>query len=30
MMVIVAKRCHDIGLPGTFLLRLFVPIVGGI
>jgi uncharacterized membrane protein YhaH (DUF805 family) len=28
MLIIVAKRCHDIGLPGTFLLLLFVPIVG--
>ena len=28
MLVIIAKRCHDIGLPGTFLLLVFVPVVG--
>lgn len=27
-LVLVAKRCHDIGLPGTFLLLVFVPVVG--
>lgn len=26
--VLVAKRCHDIGLPGTFMLLLFVPVLG--
>jgi len=26
--VIVAKRCHDLGLPGTFLLLVFVPMIG--
>jgi uncharacterized membrane protein YhaH (DUF805 family) len=26
-LVIVVKRCHDLGLPGTFVLLLFVPIV---
>lgn len=28
MFIIVAKRCHDIGLPGTFVLLLFVPLAG--
>lgn len=27
-LVLVAKRCHDIGLPGSFVLLLFVPFVG--
>lgn len=27
-LVLVAKRCHDIGLPGSYVLLLFVPIVG--
>lgn len=27
-LVLVAKRCHDIGLPGVYLLLLFVPILG--
>jgi len=26
--VIMAKRCHDIGLPGSFFLLALVPIVG--
>lgn len=26
--VIVVKRCHDLGLPGTFVLLMFVPIAG--
>lgn len=26
--VVAAKRCHDIGLPGSFVLLLLVPIVG--
>lgn len=26
--VIMAKRCHDIGLPGLFFLLILVPIVG--
>ncbi len=26
--VLVAKRCHDLGLPGTFVLLLLVPLVG--
>ena len=26
--VLVAKRCHDIGLPGLFVVLLFVPVVG--
>jgi len=26
--VLVAKRCHDIGLPGTFMLLLLVPVLG--
>jgi uncharacterized membrane protein YhaH (DUF805 family) len=28
MLVLVAKRCHDIGLPGSFVLLLVVPPVG--
>jgi uncharacterized membrane protein YhaH (DUF805 family) len=28
VLVLIAKRCHDIGLPGSFLLLLFVPAVG--
>jgi uncharacterized membrane protein YhaH (DUF805 family) len=27
-LVLVAKRCHDIGLPGSYLLLLFVPVLG--
>lgn len=27
-LVLVAKRCHDIGLPGTFLLIVVLPFVG--
>lgn len=27
-LVVVAKRCHDIGLPGSFVLLLIVPAVG--
>lgn len=27
-LVLVVKRCHDMGLPGSFLLLLFVPIAG--
>jgi uncharacterized membrane protein YhaH (DUF805 family) len=27
-LVLVAKRCHDIGLPGSYVLLLFVPLVG--
>lgn len=27
-LVLVAKRCHDIGLPGSYVLLLFVPILG--
>jgi len=26
--VIVVKRCHDLGLPGSFVVLLFVPVVG--
>ena len=26
--VIMAKRCHDIGLPGSFFLLFLVPVVG--
>ena len=26
--VLVAKRCHDIGLPGLFVVLLFVPVLG--
>jgi uncharacterized membrane protein YhaH (DUF805 family) len=28
LVVIMAKRCHDIGLPGTFFLLALVPVVG--
>jgi uncharacterized membrane protein YhaH (DUF805 family) len=28
MLVLVAKRCHDIGLPGSFVLILVVPGIG--
>ena len=27
-MVLVAKRCHDVGLPGLFVVLLFVPVLG--
>jgi uncharacterized membrane protein YhaH (DUF805 family) len=27
-LVIVAKRCHDVGLPGLFVVLLFVPVLG--
>jgi len=27
-LVLVAKRCHDIGLPGSFILLLAVPPIG--
>src|SRR5258707_975897 len=26
--VLVAKRCHDLGLPGLFVVLLFVPVLG--
>ncbi|CAN5152817.1 hypothetical protein BH10PSE9_BH10PSE9_18740 [soil metagenome] len=26
--VLVAKRCHDLGLPASFVLLLFVPAIG--
>src|SRR5436190_23990168 len=26
--VLVAKRCHDVGLPGLFVVLLFVPVLG--
>jgi uncharacterized membrane protein YhaH (DUF805 family) len=26
--VVIAKRCHDIGLPGTFFLLILVPVLG--
>jgi uncharacterized membrane protein YhaH (DUF805 family) len=26
--VVIAKRCHDIGLPGVFVVLLFVPLIG--
>ena len=26
--VLVAKRSHDLGLPGIFVLLLFVPVIG--
>jgi uncharacterized membrane protein YhaH (DUF805 family) len=28
MLVIAAKRCHDVGLPGSFVLLLVIPVVG--
>jgi uncharacterized membrane protein YhaH (DUF805 family) len=28
MLVIAAKRCHDIGLPGSFVLLLLIPMIG--
>jgi uncharacterized membrane protein YhaH (DUF805 family) len=28
MFVLVAKRCHDLGLPGSYVLLLAVPLVG--
>ena len=28
LFVIVVKRCHDLGLPGSFVVLLFVPVVG--
>jgi uncharacterized membrane protein YhaH (DUF805 family) len=27
-LVLVAKRCHDIALPGSFVLLVFVPLLG--
>ena len=30
LFVLVAKRGHDIGLPGSFVLLLFVPVVGAV
>jgi uncharacterized membrane protein YhaH (DUF805 family) len=27
-LVVVAKRCHDIGLPGLFVVLIFVPLLG--
>jgi uncharacterized membrane protein YhaH (DUF805 family) len=27
-LVIVAKRCHDVGLPGLFVVLIFVPVLG--
>ncbi len=27
-LVVVAKRCHDVGLPGLFVVLLFVPLLG--
>jgi uncharacterized membrane protein YhaH (DUF805 family) len=28
MLVIAAKRCHDVGLPGSFVLLLLIPFIG--
>ena len=28
LFVLVAKRCHDIGLPGSFVFLLLVPVIG--
>lgn len=28
MFVLVSKRCHDLGLPGSYVLLLAVPLVG--
>ncbi len=28
LIVLMAKRCHDLGLPGTFFLLALVPLVG--
>jgi uncharacterized membrane protein YhaH (DUF805 family) len=28
LIVIMAKRCHDVGLPGTFFLLALVPVAG--
>jgi uncharacterized membrane protein YhaH (DUF805 family) len=28
MAVLVVKRCHDLGLPGSFMLLMFVPLIG--
>jgi uncharacterized membrane protein YhaH (DUF805 family) len=27
-LVVVAKRCHDVGLPGLFVVLIFVPLLG--
>ena len=26
--IVAAKRCHDVGVPGSFVLLLLVPIIG--
>jgi uncharacterized membrane protein YhaH (DUF805 family) len=28
LLVIMSKRCHDLGIPGSFLLLVFVPFIG--
>ena len=28
LLVLMAKRCHDLGLPGSFVLLVIVPVVG--
>ncbi len=28
LFILVVKRCHDLGLPGSFVLLLIVPVVG--
>ena len=28
LLVLMAKRCHDLGLPGSFVLLVLVPIAG--
>lgn len=28
IIVVMVKRCHDLGLPGSFFLLIFVPLVG--
>jgi uncharacterized membrane protein YhaH (DUF805 family) len=28
LIVLMAKRCHDLGLPGSFVLLLLVPVIG--
>jgi uncharacterized membrane protein YhaH (DUF805 family) len=27
-LVVAAKRCHDVGLPGLFVVLVFVPLIG--